>query len=352
MPTFAADVLESFTRSLFEARGVPGDEAARVAASLVDANLCGHDSHGVIRTVQYLKYLEEGLLSAGVALNVVNESPAVLATDGQWGLGQVQAHRLLELLFPKARTAGLAAGTLKHCGHIGRLGEYAEAAARQGFAFMATVNNHGYGRGVAPPGGIDSRIGTNPICLGAPTPGDPVILDIGTSVVAEGKVRVAFNKGVQAPDGWLLDENAQPTNDPGVLYREPRGSILPLGGVANGYKGFGLGFLLDIFAGALSGGQCSHPDVTPRSANAVFFLVLDVTNFAGQDHFMNEVQRLCEQVRSCPRAAGVSEIKLPGDPERQERGRRRGAGITLDDGTWKQLVEAAKALGVTPPVAG
>jgi uncharacterized oxidoreductase len=162
-------------------------------------------------------------------------------------------------------------------------------------------------------------------------------------------VRVAFNKGIPAPDGWLLDAHGQPTNDPGVLYRDPRGSILPLGGIANGYKGFGLGFLLDIFAGALSGGQCSHPDIAPRSANAVFFLVLDAAHFAGTAHFMHEVQALCEQVRACPRAPGVSEIKLPGDPERQERARRRASGITLDDGTWKQLVEVAKTLGVTVP---
>ncbi len=351
MPTLPAEVLQSFARSLFEAVHVPSEDAGRVAASLVDANLCGHDSHGVIRVIQYLKFLEEGRLKAGVELKVVHEAPAVLVTDGQWGLGQVQAHRLLALLAPKARAAGLAAGTLRHCGHVGRLGEYAETAARQGFAFMATVNNHGFGRGVAPPGGIDSRIGTNPICLGAPTPTEPVILDIGTSVVAEGKVRVVFNKGLAAPDGWLLDEHGKPTNDPGVLYREPRGSILPLGGLANGYKGFGLGFLLDVFAGALSGGQCSHPDHPNRSANAGFFLLLDAAHFAGMEHFLHEVQSLSDGVRTCPRAPGVTEIKLPGDPERQERARRRATGIPLDEGTWKQLVEAAGRLGVAAPVA-
>jgi len=219
VPTFAAADLLAFARSLFEASGVPADEAATVAASLVGANLCGHDSHGIIRVMQYLDALGDGRLSSGVELLIVKESPAVLVADGQWGLGQVQAHRLLKRLFSPARAAGLAAGTLKHCGHIGRLGEYAEEAARQGFAFMATVNNHGYGRGVAPPGGTESRIGTNPLCLGAPTATDPLVLDIGTSVVAEGKVRVAYNKQVPAPEGWLLDEQGRPTTDPGVLYR-------------------------------------------------------------------------------------------------------------------------------------
>src|SRR5207247_2256398 len=120
------------------------------ARSLIDANLCGHDSHGVLRVMQYLHFLKDGSMKAGLPLKVVSESPAVLVADGQWGLGQVQAHRLLGLLVPKARTAGIAAGTLKQCGHIGRLGEYAEAVTKQGFLFMATVNNHGYGRGVAP----------------------------------------------------------------------------------------------------------------------------------------------------------------------------------------------------------
>jgi hydroxycarboxylate dehydrogenase B len=349
VPTVPAADLLTFTHALFQTAGLPADEASTVAAALVDGNLCGHDSHGVIRIIQYVKALEEGGMRAGVPLLVIKESPAVLVADGQWGFGQVQARRLLERLVPKARTAGIAAGTLRHAGHIGRLGEYAEIVTRLGCAFLCTVNGHGFGRGVAPPGGIDSRIGTNPLCLGAPTAGDPLILDIGTSVVAEGKVRVAFNKGVPAPEGWLLDEHGRPTTDPGVLYREPRGSILPLGGSQSGYKGFGLGLLIDVFAGALSGGQCSHPDIPSRSANAVFFLVLDVEQFAGAEHFLREVRSLCDAVRTCPRVPGVSEITLPGDPERRERARRLASGIPLDDGTWGQLLALAQRLGVTPP---
>jgi uncharacterized oxidoreductase len=162
-------------------------------------------------------------------------------------------------------------------------------------------------------------------------------------------VRVAYNKKIPAPEGWLLDEQGRPTTDPGVLYREPRGSILPLGGIQSGYKGFGLGLLLDVFAGALSGGQCSHPDVKPRSANAVFFLVLDIDRFAGREHFLHEVQRLSEAVRTCPCAPGVKEITLPGDPERRERARRQASGIPLDEGTWGQLRALAERLGVVPP---
>jgi uncharacterized oxidoreductase len=348
VPTFSAEVLLAFGRSLFEAGGVPADEAEVVARSLVDANLAGHDSHGLIRIPQYLRAIHDGLLRPGAPLTVEQETPAVLVADGHWGLGQVQAHRLLQRLVPKARQVGLAAGTLRQCGHIGRLGEYAEAAARARLAFVATVNGHGYGRNVAPPGGIEGRIGTNPLCLGAPTDGDPVILDIGTSVAAEGKVRVLFNKSQPVPEGWLLDSRGRPTTDAGVLYKEPVGTILPLGG-PQAYKGFGIGLLLDMFAGGLSGAPCSHPGTPLRVANAVLFLALDSDRFAGAGHFLREVSQLAAEVRGCPRAEGVQEIVLPGDPERQERARRLAAGIRLDEGTWGQLAAVAERLKVPVP---
>jgi uncharacterized oxidoreductase len=348
MPTFNPDALTAFIDLLFRAARVPPDDATRVADSLIDANLCGHDSHGVIRTVQYLDAIADGRLKPGAPFTVERQTAAVLVASAGWGLGQVQAHRLLDRLVPRAQALGLAAGTLKHCGHIGRLGEYAETAARQGMALIATVNNHGFGRGVAPPGGTEARIGTNPLCIGVPTEGDPVILDIGTSVVAEGKVRVCFNKGQPAPEGWLLDPAGRPTTDPGVLYREPRGSILPLGGT-QAYKGFGIGLLLDMLVGGLSGAPCSTPGAPNLSGNAVVFLVLDVSQFAGTDHFLHQVTNLAANVRNCPRAEGVPEILLPGDPERRESARRCAQGIPLDDGTWSQLVAKAKSLGVALP---
>jgi len=321
-----------------------------VAASLVDANLCGHDSHGLIRIPQYVRQIREGQMQPGRPLLVVKETPAVLVADGQWGLGQVQAHRLLQKLVPKARHIGLAAGTLRQCGHIGRLGEYAEAAAKERLALIATVNGHGFGRNVAPPGGTTGRIGTNPLCIGVPGPGEPVVLDIGTSGAAEGKVRVAFNKGVKVPEGWILDGVGRPTTDPAALYAEPRGTILPLGG-PQAYKGFGIGLLLDMFAGGFSGAQCSRPEVKTPSGNAVFFIALDIETFAGAEHFLREVGALSAAVRSCPRAEGVSEILLPGDPERRAKAQRRVSGIPLDDGTWKQLADLAGQLQVALPGA-
>jgi uncharacterized oxidoreductase len=348
VPTLSPETLLTFAQSLFAAAGVPDGEAAVVARSLVSANLCGHDSHGLIRVPQYVDALADGRLKAGAHFTVVKETPALLVADGGWGLGQVQAHCLVQRLAIKARGVGVAAGTLHYCGHIGRLGEYAEAAASRRMAFLGTVNNHGFARGVAPPGGTASRIGTNPLCLAAPTSADPVILDIGTSVCAEGKVRVLFNKGQPVPEGWLLDDKGRPTTDPGVLYREPRGTILPLGG-AQAYKGFGLGLVLDMLTGGLSGAPCSHPENPNLSANGVFFLLLDIEQFAGAEHFLREVDRLATSVRECPRAEGVQEILLPGDPERREAARRRSSGFHLDEGTWSQLAAVAGRLKVPVP---
>ena len=348
MPTFSAEKLTAFADSLFRACGVPAEEAARVAQSLVLANLCGHDSHGMIRVIQYANAIKDGRLKPGAPFNIVKQTAAVMVVDGGWGLGMVQAHRLLDRLIPRAEALGLAAGTLKNCGHVGRLGEYAEAAAARKMAFLASVNNHGFNRGVAPPGGKEARIGTNPLCIGIPTNSDPVVLDIGSSVVAEGKVRVAFNKAQQVPQGWLLDPDGKPTTDPGVLYKEPRGSILPLGG-SQAYKGFGIGLVLDMLVGGFSGAPCSTPGLPNMSGNAVFFLVIDIDQFAGAEHFLKEVSGLAHNIKACPKVDGVQEILVPGEPERRSRTQRRQSGIPLDDGTWQQLTALAELLKVLTP---
>jgi len=350
VPTVPAPQLLDFARAVFVASGIPADEADLVARSLVEANLRGHDSHGVMRIVQYLDQFGGGKIRSNVPLQILDESPALLAADAGWGLGQVQAHRLLDRLIEKAKVVGVAAGTLRHCGHTGRLGEYAERAATIGMILIATVNSHGSGTRVAPPGGIAGRISTTPICIGAPTATDPLVLDFGTSVCAEGKVRVCFQKGERVPEGWLLDADGNPTTDPGVLYRDPKGSILPLGG-AQAYKGFGLGLLLDVLCGGLSGGACSKGDSPPVVGNTLFFVLLDTARFGGSSHFLSEVEALAAWVRSCPRRDGVESIQLPGDPERAILAKRSIEGIPIPEGTWRALGEIARPLNVSLPTA-
>jgi uncharacterized oxidoreductase len=349
MPTLPPGPLTQFTQAVFTSAGVPDADAAVVARHLVGANLAGHDSHGVMRVPQYLQYLREGKFRAGVDLEVLSETPAAFAADAHWGLGQVQAHRLLTRLVPKARAVGVAAGTLCRCAHAGRLGEYAEAAAADGLAFLGMVNSHGSGRRVAPPGGTEGRISTNPICMGVPTAGEPVVLDFGTSTVAEGKVRVHYQAKTPTPDGWLLDHAGRPTTDPAVLYEDPRGTIRPFGG-PQAYKGFGLGLLLDLFCGGLSGGRCSNPDAPLAGVgNAVLFVLFDPAKFGGAECFLKETTGLTDFVRSCPTAPGVERITLPGDPERIMREKRTAEGIPVPDGTWALLVREATALGVPVP---
>lgn len=348
MPTFTADALTGFTARLFAAAGVPADEAQTVAANLVGANLRGHDSHGVMRVPQYLGFLENGDYRAGVPLLVDHDTPAVVVADGQWGFGQVQAHRLLDLVLPKAKAIGMGAGALRNSGHIGRLGEYAERAADEGLVLIATVNNNGGGSRVAPPGGLAPRLGTNPLCAAVPTGGDPVVLDFGTSVVAEGKVRVYYINKKPVPEGWLLNPQGQPTTDPSVLYEPPLGSILPMGG-AQAYKGFGLSLVLDMLAGGLSGGKTCHAGAAPAKGNNVVFLVLDPAHFAGRDTLEREASQVADFVRETPRAPGVEAILLPGDPERRTLERRGTSGIPLEDAHWSKLSEVAARYGVPLP---
>lgn len=349
MPTFASQTLAAFAQSLFEAANVPTADAAVVARSLVDANLCGHDSHGVMRVPQYIDFLRKGTFKPGVPLTTLNETPAVLATDANWGLGQVQSYRLLNQIIPKAKSLGVAAGTLRNCGHVGRLGEYAEFVAMETMALFAAVNSHGSGRRVAPPGGTEGRISTNPICMSAPTSSHPVVIDFGTSAAAEGKVRAQFQKKQPCPEGWLIDHTGAPTTDPAVLYNAPRGNLVPFGG-SQAYKGFGLGLLLDMLCGGLSGGACSNPAFPlPGIGNAVVFILLDPARFLGVDHFVKETDGLSAYIRSCPPVSGVAAILLPGDPERTAKERRLVEGIPVPDGTWELIAKTAGELGVALP---
>lgn len=348
MPTIRADALTEFTVRIFEAVGVPTEESRIVADGLVGANLRGHDSHGVMRVPQYVGFVKDDVYKPGVPLRIEVEGPAMIVADGQWGFGQVQAHRLLDHLIPKAQSMGIAAGAARDCGHVGRLGEYAERAAELGMVLLATVNNNGAGQRVAPPGGVAPRLGTNPLCAAVPTEDGPVVLDFGTSVAAEGKVRVYHINNQPVPDGWLLDHEGRPTTDPSVLYTQPSGSILPMGG-PQAYKGFGLAMVLDMLAAGLSGGRACHEGAPPARGNNLLFLLLDPVRFSGSAAMLRESTGVSRFVRQTPTAEGVESITLPGDPEREALDARSRGGIPLSEGHWGKLVELAHELGVEVP---
>jgi uncharacterized oxidoreductase len=333
---------------LLVAAGAGEEEAQAVAHSLVASNLCGHDSHGVVRIAWYARQIAEGELVPGAEFEVLHETPALLACDGHFGFGQVQARRLLERTMDRARTMGVASGTLRNCGHIGRLGEYTEAAATAGLTALLTCNDNGIYRVVAPPGGIEPRVSTNPISIAVPTDQGPVVFDASTSAVAQGKTLVHRLDRRPCPEGWLQDARGNPTTDPFVLEAEPPGALLPLGG-AQAYKGFGLAVMLDMLVGGLSGGFCPPPQPGARMCNTVLLVVWDPERFGSREHLVQQASLLVESIRTCPRKPGVEEIPLPGDHSRATRARRQAEGIPLQEGTWQKLCELAERLEVSPP---
>lgn len=348
MITVDANQLTNFATELLVAGGLDNEEASLVARSLVGANLRGHDSHGVMRIPFYLARLKAGDVVAGAEFTVMKETDTLITADGNWGFGQTQARRLTERLIDKARQNGVGIGTLIHASHVGRLGEYCEQAADEGMVAMIMVNTHGVARRVAPPGGKAPRLGTNPLAIGVPNGDAPLVLDFGTSATAEGKVRVKRIAGQQCPDGWLLDSDGRPTNDPNDLYADPPGTILPMGG-AQGYKGFGLALMIEVFAGALSGGVCIREKPINPIGNCVYAQVIDPAQLGGREHFAAEVEQLIAFVRSCPTIESDGRITLPGDPERQTLAARLADGIPFDERNWEELVKLAGELDVALP---
>jgi uncharacterized oxidoreductase len=346
MPTLTPGALQSFAAQLLKAGGLSEDEAAIVARSLVDANLRGYDSHGVMRIPYYVQAIKDGEVVPGEQLSILDEGPSRVVADANWGIGQVQAVRLLKMLASRAHESGQAIGTMTHSGHIGRLGEYCELAAAEGLVSLLMVNSHGAAVRVAPPGGKAPRLSTNPLAIGVPYKDQPLVLDFSTSATAEGKVRVKKIAGQVCPDGWLLDCEGRPTTDPSTLYGNPPGSILPMGGT-QAYKGFGLGLMIEIFTGAISGGVTARPVPYPKKGNCVFMMLIDPARFGGAEHFRAEVEQLVDYVKSSPRVESCPEILLPGDPERRLCARLSAEGITLDAENWNALVRLGEQLGVS-----
>jgi len=351
VPTITAAELQDFAASLITAAGVDSAESRVLAESLVGANLRGYDSHGVMRIPFYLEMMNKGEMLPGAEFTVVRETAGTLVVDANWGIGQTQARKMADRLVEMARSQGVAVGTMSRSSHVGRLGEYCENIAAQGLVSMLMVNSHGAARRVSPPGGKVSRLATNPLAIGVPDSERPLILDFSTSATAEGKVRVKHIAGETCPDGWLIDSEGQPTNDPATLYGEPAGTILPMGGL-QAYKGFGLSLMIEILTGALSGGLCAREVPETPKGNCVFMLVLDPAFFGGVDHFAKEVADLQDFVRGCPRIDGVEKITLPGDPERAVLARNLENGLTFDDENWAALTRTAKKFGVAIPELG
>ncbi len=337
------DRLKDLVSAVFAAAGCRPPEHERIAHYLVESNLVGHDSHGVIRVPIYIQWLRAGKVLANQELKIVFENDVIAITDGQFGFGQTMGQKAMELGLAKVRTQGVAVVALRNPGHLGRIGDWAELAARAGIIALLFVNTSGMGILVAPHGGIQRRLSANPVAAGIPIPGKPpLIWDISTSTIAEGKIKVALNKGVPVPDNCLIDSQGKPTNDPKVFYGPPPGAILPFGG----HKGFGLGMIAEVLAGALTGNGCSNPANADRLTNGMLAILLDPAIFQKEDAFAAEVQRFIAYVKSSAKVSPAGEILMPGEIEERTRAQRRREGIELDEKTWGQILATARSLNV------
>lgn len=340
MPTFSTEELKKTSLKIFKSAGVSDDEAQTVTSFLVRSNLVGHDSHGMIRIPQYIALIKNGMIKPGVEIEIVRETPSTAVIDGKWGFGQVVASRAMEVAIEKAKKTSISAVGTSHCNHVGRLSDYAMMAAEQDMIGMMTVNNHGAGLCAAPFGGYERRLSTNPICFAIPTGDEPVVLDITSSVVAEGKLRVKRNRGEKVPEGWIVDGYGNPSTDPADFYKKPIGALLPLGGTL-GHKGFGLSMVIDILSGSLSHAGCSRRDAD-RIGNGLFMQVINISSFIPIEEFHSQVNELIEFVKSSKLAAGFDEILIPGEPEMRVKQERSENGIFVDDETWRQIEQAGQ----------
>ena len=340
MRAVAAERLVRLVAAIMAQGGSSAAEAQTIARRLVDANLVGHDSHGVIRVGKYLEWVREGWLRPNQAPTVVTESDTLAIVDGNRGYGQVIGEFAARLGIAKAARTGIALIGLRNCGHLGRVGDWAEMAAAEGQVSLHFLNTSGAQR-VAPFGGRDRRLSTNPISIGVPVAGaEPVILDVTTSTVAEGKLMVAVNKGDRVPEGWIIDRDGKPTTDPRDFY--DGGALLTVGA----HKGSGLSIVTDLLAGAISTGRSSDPD-DPVLRNNMLSIYIAPSVYDPGGGVLREARRLVDWVKASPPVDPHQPVLAPGDIERRTRAERLADGVPIDDKTWRDLESAARTVGVS-----
>ncbi len=337
---FSKDQLTTAATRLLNAGGATQTDSEKVAERLVNGNLVGHDSHGVIRLCQYVDQLRDGTIKTGVELETVADFGAISIFDAGLGFGQVMAERGCREGLDKASSHGISMIGMRNVAHVGRLGDWAELAADEGFVSIHFVNSPAK-PGVVPFGGRERRMATNPICVGIPVNGqDSLIVDMTTSSVAEGKLRVARASDRPIPDGWIVDKNGKVSNDPNDYYEG--GAILPMGG----HKGYALSLVVDLFAGALTGGGTTSPD-DAVNRNSMMSIFIDPRSYDRDDTMSRIASSYLDWVRTCRAADGNGVVLIPGDPERTTKLERVRAGIELPDGVWAQIVETANAVGLS-----
>jgi len=344
MPNIQADRLRSIAQALLAANGVPDDEAATVARHVVAANLAGHDSHGVIMLPNYIERVRVGHIVPGAPFTIVQDSPTTTVVDGHWGFGYVINERAMELTIAKASTQNIAACTVFRQGHVGRLASYPLMAARAGMIGMAWADSGRSPKGVAPFGGREARLGTNPWAIAVPSDLDgPFCMDFATSAVAMGKIKLAEARGQEIPLGWVVDKDGDLTTDPKKIAG---GALLPLGGPGEGYKGTALAAMGEIFCGILTGlGFGVEP--SGRHNDGCFLIAIKVEAFRPLLAFRKDVTDFAQYLKATPPAKGSSGVLYPGEIEHKAELKRSAEGIEIEDATWTKLAALADQAGLS-----
>ncbi|MCO4829849.1 MAG: malate/lactate/ureidoglycolate dehydrogenase [Gammaproteobacteria bacterium] len=335
--------LKGFAQAVFERLGAQPDKAFETADHLVEANLKGHDSHGVGMIPNYVGSALRGGLQVNADARVVKDQGAVLLVDGGFGFGQVVGRQATDLGIEKAKAMGIACIGSRNNHHLGRIGSYAEQCVAAGMVSIHFVNVVGHPPFVSMWGGRDKRLQTNPFCCGVPTESEPLILDMATSAIALGKVRVADMKNELVPENALFDAAGRPTRDPAVIAEG--GSLGPFGQ----HKGSGLALMCELLGGALAG-EWTMQDIDQQkeiTVNHMLMLILDPNVFGGVQGFRREVAGMQAYARSAAPAEGFDEVRLPGDPERASQRERLSSGIPIDPQSWSAICEAAENSGLT-----
>jgi len=339
MPIVRADRLTRIGAALLQAAGAPDDEADAVATGCVNANLAGHDSHGVIAIPTYIDRIKAGHIVPGAKWEIARESPTTTVIDGHWGFGFHVNAKAMALTIEKARNANVAACTVFRQSHVGRLAAYPLMAMREGMIGLATADSGRSPKHVVPFGGREARLGTNPISIAVPSDLEaPFYLDMATSAVAAGKIALAVARDEQIPQGWIIDAEGRPTTDP-KQYRKG-GALLPLGGT-EGYKGSGLAAMVEVLCGLLTGlGFGVEP--TGRHNDGCFMAVFNVAAFRPLQQFKTEVAEFARYLKSTPPSEGSSGVFYPGEVEYLRELQRRADGIEIEDATWDKLKQLAR----------
>jgi LDH2 family malate/lactate/ureidoglycolate dehydrogenase len=340
MPTIEAKQLREIASQLLQSAGASAEEAAIISRHSIGANLAGHDSHGIIAIPSYIQRMKQGHIVPGAPFEVVRETSVTTVIDGHWGFGYVVSEQAMQLTIDKAKQHGVAATTVYRQSHVGRVADYPTMAAKADVIGLMTADSGRTSKSVAPFGGREARLGTNPICIAMPSNLDGTLfIDMATSAVAGGKIAVALARGAPIPEGWILDPDGNPTTDPANL-----GVMLPLGG-REGHKGYGLSVMVEIFSGILTGLGFGH-DPSGVHNDGCFMAAFNVDAFRPIADFKQEVTEFAAYLKSCQPAAGFEEVFYPGELEHLRTQQKLRDGIFIEDSTWQRLKSLAEEYGI------